>query len=127
MAIDMGTMMGPLIGVFLVVMVIMMFVKMARGMMGSKKPKLTDVPRSPPERLVTYQKEAMEYNRCGTFKIKLSGDPYKKGYFVGWGVHGVIPHNTEYIFFVKRKRFFTKQKATMMILYGVWGHEVHLN
>ena len=113
---DMSTMMTPLIGIFLVVMVIMMFVKMAKQMMGSKKPKMTDVPRNPSERLETYYKEAMEYNRCGPFKIKLSGDPYKKGYFMGWGVHGVIPDNTENIFFVRRKRFFTKQKAMMLVV-----------
>ena len=113
---DMSTMMTPLIGIFLVVMVIMMFVKMARQMMGSKKAKMLDVPRNPAERLETYYKEAMEYNRCGPFKIILSGDPYKKGYIMGWGVHGVIPDNTENIFFVRRKRFFTRQKAMMLIV-----------
>ena len=113
---DMSTMMGPLIGIFLVVMVVMMFVKMAKQMMGSKKPKMTDIPRSPAERLEIYYKEAMQYNRCGAFKIKLSGDPYKKGYFMGWGVFGVIPDNTENIFFVRRKRFFTKEKAMMLLV-----------
>lgn len=113
---DMSTMMTPLIGIFLVVMVIMMFVKMAKQMMGSKKEKKLDVPRNPAERLTTYYKEAMQYNRCGAFKIKLSGDPYKKGYFMGWGVFGVIPDNTENIFFVRRKRFFTREKAMMFIV-----------
>lgn len=116
MALDMGTMMGPLIGIFLVVMVIMMAVKMAKSMMGTKKPKMMDVPRNPAERLETYYKEAMQYNRCGAFKIKISGDPYKKGYFMGWGVHGVIPDNTENIFFVRRKRFFTREKAKMLLV-----------
>lgn len=114
--VDIGVFMGPIISVVIVVMVIMMFVKIVKGMMGSKKAKMVDVPRSPAERLSTYYKEAMQYNRCGTFKIKLSGDPYKKGYFMGWGIHGVIPDNTENIFFVRRKRLFTREKAMMLLV-----------
>ena len=113
---DMSSLMAPLIGIFLVVMVIMMFVKMAKSMMGSKKVKKVDVPRNPSERLIAHNKESLQFNRSGHYRIKISGDAYKKGYLLGWGLHGVIPDNTEYIFFVRRKRWFTKEKATMLIV-----------
>jgi len=113
---DMSTLMAPLIGIFLVVMVIMMFVRMAKGFMGSKKVKKVDVPRTPVERLIMHNKEALQFNRSGHYRIKISGDAYKKGYLLGWGLHGVIPDNTEYMFFVRRKRYFTKEKATMLIV-----------
>lgn len=109
--------MGPIITVFIIVMVISMVIKMAKSMMpGAKKPKMKDVPRNPTDRLVTYYKESMQYNRCGAFRLKISGDAYKKGYFMGWGRFGVIPDNTEYIFFVRRKRWLTKEKVTMLLV-----------
>ena len=116
MAFDLASMMTPIIGVFLVVMVIMMFVKMGKNLMGSKKVKKVDVPRNPTERLVAHNKEALQFNRSGHRKIKISGDAYIKGYFLGWGLYGVIPDNTEHIFFVRRKRWFTKEKAAMLVV-----------
>jgi len=116
MAFNMAGIMAPLIGVFVVVMVIMMVVNMAKSFMGDKKIKKVDVPRNPTERLIAHNKESLEFNRSGHYKIKISGDAYKKGYLLGWGLYGVIPDNTEYIFFVRRKRWFTKEKATMLIV-----------
>jgi hypothetical protein len=113
---DMMTLMGPIIVIFIVVMVIMMFVKMIKGFTTSKKKRQVDVPRSPAERLILYYKESMQFNRCGAFKIKISGDSYKKGYFLGWGIYGVVADNHEYVFFVRRKRWFTKEKATMFVV-----------
>jgi hypothetical protein len=84
--------------------------------MGSKKVKKVDVPRNPTERLVAHNKEALQFNRSGHRRIKVSGDAYIKGYFLGWGLYGLIPDNTEYIFFVRRKRWFTKEKASMLIV-----------
>lgn len=113
---DINVFIGPIIVIIVVVMIIMMVVKMIKNFTGAKKPKRVDMPRNPMERLITHYKEALNLNRSGHYRLRMSGDRYKKGYTVGWAVYGMIPDNTEHIFFVRRKRWLTVQKPRMVIV-----------
>jgi hypothetical protein len=112
----MNTLIGPIIVIIIIVMIVMMVVKMIKSLSGGKKVKKVDLPRNPVDRLITYYKEVLNLNRSGNYRLKMSGDKYKKGYYVGWAVFGVIPDNREHIFFVRKKRWLTRQKPVPLVV-----------